>query len=98
MSPTATKSGASQKPGASQLPTPPMSVEQFLLKLADPLNTTLDLDTILHRVAELVKQVIPYEIFAILLLNDRTQELRMRFQIGHHPEVERMRIKVGTGI
>ncbi|MGC1783032.1 MAG: SpoIIE family protein phosphatase [Acidobacteriaceae bacterium] len=70
----------------------------FLTRLADALNTTLDLQTLLHRVADLVRAVIDYRIFAILLLNDRTNELRMRFQIGHTPEVERLRIRMGEGI
>ncbi|HEY0796872.1 MAG TPA: SpoIIE family protein phosphatase [Acidisarcina sp.] len=70
----------------------------FLLHLAEALNTTLDLRTLLRRTADLVRAVIDYRIFAILLINDRTNELRMRFQIGHTPEVERMRIKLGKGI
>jgi sigma-B regulation protein RsbU (phosphoserine phosphatase) len=70
----------------------------FLMRLADALNTTLDLNTLMHRVADLVRAVIDYRIFAILLVNDRTGDLRMRFQTGHTPEVERMRIKPGRGI
>ncbi len=70
----------------------------FLTRLADALNTTLDLQTLLHRVADLVRAVIDYRIFAILLLNDRTNELRMRFQIGHSADVERMRIRMGEGV
>ncbi|HEX4650502.1 MAG TPA: SpoIIE family protein phosphatase [Granulicella sp.] len=70
----------------------------FLLRLADALNTTLDLNTLMHRVADLVRAVIDYRIFAIMLLNDRTNELWMRFQIGHTPEVERMRVKLGRGL
>src|ERR1700727_13799 len=70
----------------------------FLHKLADALNTTLDLNTLMHRVADLVRAVIDYKIFAILLINDRSQDLRMRFQIGHTTEVERMRIKLGRGV
>jgi phosphoserine phosphatase RsbU/P len=76
----------------------PVPVESFLLDLVDALNTTLDLDTLLVRIAELVQKVIPYEIFAILLVNERQQELRMRFNIGHAPDVERIRIKLGEGI
>lgn len=75
-----------------------VKVEDFLLDLVDALNTTLDLDTLLGRVAELVRKVIPYEIFAILLVNERQQDLRMRFNIGHAPDVERIRIKLGHGI
>ncbi len=70
----------------------------FLLRLADALNTTLELNTLLHRVADLVRAVIDYRIFAILLINDRTHELWMRFQTGHTPDIERIRIKLGRGI
>jgi phosphoserine phosphatase RsbU/P len=76
-----------------------VDVESLLIEVADVLNTTLDLDTLLQRVAEVVKRVIDYEIFSILLLNERSQELRFRFQIGHAPEVaERIRVKVGEGV
>jgi sigma-B regulation protein RsbU (phosphoserine phosphatase) len=75
------------------------SLESFLLEVTDAVNATLDLDTLLNRVSELVQRVIKYEIFAILLLNERTQTLRIRFQKGHPPEVaSRIRVKVGQGI
>jgi len=70
----------------------------YLVQLADALNTTLDLQTLLNRTSELVRAIIHYRIFAILLLNDRTHELRVRFQIGHPPEVEKMRIPLGKGV
>jgi sigma-B regulation protein RsbU (phosphoserine phosphatase) len=70
----------------------------YLMQLADALNTTLDLETLLSRTSELVRAVIPYRIFAILLLNDRTHELRVRFQIGHTAHVERLRIPMGKGV
>ena len=70
----------------------------YLVQLADALNTTLDLQTLLVRTSELVRAIINYRIFAIILLNDRTHELRVRFQIGHTPEVERMRIPMGKGV
>jgi phosphoserine phosphatase RsbU/P len=75
----------------------PLQVD-FLHNLADALNTTLDLNTLMHRVADLVRAVIDYKIFAILLINERAGDLRMRFQIGHTTEVERMRIKLGRGV
>ncbi|MBV8891811.1 MAG: GAF domain-containing protein [Acidobacteria bacterium] len=74
-------------------------IEPLLLEVADVVNTTLDLETTLRRVAELVRKVIHYEIFAILLLNERTQELRFRFQLGYPPEfAERARVKLGEGV
>src|ERR1700734_3383661 len=70
----------------------------YLMRLTDALNTTLDLQTLLSRTSELVRSLIPYRIFAIFLLNDRTHELRMRFQIGPTPQVERTRVPVGKGV
>ncbi len=75
------------------------NVDPLLLEVADVVNTTLDLDTTLRRVAELVRKVINYEIFAILLLHEKIQELRIRFQVGYSQEVaERTRVKVGEGV
>ncbi|HUB30236.1 MAG TPA: SpoIIE family protein phosphatase [Terracidiphilus sp.] len=70
----------------------------YLVQMADALNTTLDLQTLLSRTSELVRSIIHYRIFAILLLNDRTHDLRIRFQIGHNPEVEKMRFAMGKGV
>jgi phosphoserine phosphatase RsbU/P len=76
-----------------------LPVESLLLDVADVLATSLDLDTTLRRVAEVVRKVIDYEIFAILLLYEKTQELRFRFQVGYPPEfADRTRIKVGEGV
>src|SRR5438445_11847368 len=74
-------------------------IEPLLLAMADVVNPTLDLDTTLRRVAELVRKVIDYEIFGILLLNDKTQQLYFRFSVGHSHEVaDRLRIKLGEGV
>jgi len=71
----------------------------LLLEVSEQINSTLDLDELMGRVAELVKRVIDYEFFAILLLNEKKQELRIRFSLGHPEEVtRRLRIKVGEGI
>lgn len=72
---------------------------QFLLRLAEVSNSSLDLDELLEGIAAVIRQVVDYEIFAILLLNEATQELRIRYGIGHRPEIVRsLRIPVGKGI
>src|ERR1700730_16647923 len=74
-------------------------VEPLLLEVADVVNTTLDLDTTLRRVTELVRKVSDYILRGILLVNEKTQELRIRFQIGYARELaERMKIKIGQGV
>ncbi len=80
-------------------PLEPTELLSFLLEVSERINSTLDLDELMVRIAEMVKRAIDYEVFAILLLNEKTQELRIRFSIGHPAEVVRhLRIKVGEGI
>ena len=71
----------------------------LLLEVSEQITSTLDLDELMSRIAELVKRVIEYEVFAILLLNEKTQELQIRLSVGH-PEasVRDLRVKVGEGI
>ena len=71
----------------------------LMLEVSERINSTLDLDELMARIAEIVKRAIDYEVFAILLLNEKTQELRIRFSLGHPSELVRsLRIKVGEGI
>jgi phosphoserine phosphatase RsbU/P len=75
-----------------------LRVESLLLEVSDILANSLDLDTTLRRVAEVVRSVIDYEIFAILLVNEKTQEMRFRFQVGYPAEFAQGKIKVGEGV
>src|SRR5579872_4534455 len=59
----------------------------FLLEVSAATSETLDLDRLLANVGEIVKKVIDWELFAILLYTERTQELRIRFAVGHRPEI-----------
>jgi phosphoserine phosphatase RsbU/P len=71
----------------------------FLLEVSSVTSETLDLDRLLGNVAEIVKDVIPYELFAILLYNERTRTLRMRYSIGHRDEVAKsLSIRLGEGV
>jgi sigma-B regulation protein RsbU (phosphoserine phosphatase) len=71
----------------------------FLLEVSTVTSETLDLDRLLGNVADIIKDVIPYELFAILLFNDKTRMLRMRYSIGHRDEVAKnLAIRLGEGI
>ena len=61
----------------------------FLLDVVSATSETLDLDRILANVAVIVKEVIPYDLFAILLHHEKTRTLRIRHSIGHREEVVR---------
>jgi sigma-B regulation protein RsbU (phosphoserine phosphatase) len=71
----------------------------FLLEVSRITSETLDLDKLLANVADIVKVVVPYDLFAILLYSERNQGLRIRYSIGHREEVVRsMVIGLGEGI
>jgi sigma-B regulation protein RsbU (phosphoserine phosphatase) len=71
----------------------------FLLEVSTVTAETLDLDRLLANVAEIIKEVIPHELFAILFYNERTRTLRMRYSIGHRDEIAKnLTIRLGEGI
>jgi len=67
-----------------------------LIEINNQITSILDLDELLNKIAELTNRIVPYEIFAIFLVDDEKQELYLRFAIGHPPDVVRdLRIKIG---
>ncbi len=71
----------------------------FLLEVSRITSETLDLDKLLENVASIIKTVIPYDLFAILLYNEPAQGLRIRYSIGHRDEVVRsLTIPLNEGI
>lgn len=71
----------------------------FLLEVSAATNQTLDLDSLLANVAEIIKKVIHYELFAILLFHEKRQDLRIRYAIGHREELVRnMSLALGEGL
>ncbi len=71
----------------------------FLLEVSTVTAETLDLDRLLTNLAEIIKDVIPHELFAILLFHERTRSLKMRYSIGHRDEVAKnLSIGLGEGI
>jgi sigma-B regulation protein RsbU (phosphoserine phosphatase) len=71
----------------------------FLLEVSAGVSETLDLDQLLASVAQIIKKVIDCELFAILLFNERSQELYIRYAVGHRPEiVNNLRLTLKDGI
>lgn len=71
----------------------------FLLEVSRVTTETLDLDRLLANVTDIVKQVVPFDLLAILLYQERSQGLKIRHAIGHREEVVRsLIIPLGEGI
>jgi len=70
-----------------------------LIEINHEITSILDLDELLQKIADLTNRFVPFEIFAIFLLDDEKQELYLRFAIGYSPDVvKNLRIKLGDGV
>jgi sigma-B regulation protein RsbU (phosphoserine phosphatase) len=71
----------------------------FLLEVSAATSQTLDLDQLLENVAEIVKKVVPFELFSILLYSEKRQDLRIRYAEGYREELVRnLSIRLSEGI
>jgi sigma-B regulation protein RsbU (phosphoserine phosphatase) len=69
-----------------------------LFEIGKETASILDLDLLLQRVAELVRRVIDYDFFAILLVDEERQELVLRQQINFGSAREKYRLPVSEGL
>lgn len=61
-------------------------------------TSILDLDELLTRLAEIVKRMIDYDSFGILLVDDKEGDLVLRKAVCFGPIKEKTRIKIGEGL
>lgn len=77
----------------------PAEVLATLVELSEEINSSLNLDEVLQKTATIVKRLIDYEIFGVMLLDESTQRLYQRFTIGYGEEASKdWQIPVGQGI
>jgi sigma-B regulation protein RsbU (phosphoserine phosphatase) len=69
-----------------------------LYEIGKETASILDLDLLLQRLAEIVKRVIDYEMFGILLLDRERHELVLRKAVNFGPGRERSRLPVSEGL
>jgi sigma-B regulation protein RsbU (phosphoserine phosphatase) len=69
-----------------------------LYEIGKETASILDLNELLHRVAELAKRVVDYEMFGIFLLDEDRQELVLRQAVNFGPGKERSRLPVSEGL
>jgi len=83
------------------VPTPSVSPEETpaLLTVIQELNAAPDLRSGLARVAELLRDCVPYDNLNVLLLDDLGRELRYELSVGLPPEVaDHWRFGMGQGL
>src|SRR5216683_1103612 len=87
-------------PVQTQLPlNVPAEVLATLVEIGEEINSSLDLDEVLRKTAALVKRLIDYEIFSVLLVDESMHRLYHRFTIGYGEEAGKdWVIPIGQGI
>src|SRR6266516_5271503 len=82
--------------GGSEIST---EVLATLAEIGEEVNASLDLDEVLARAAALVKRIIDYEIFGVLMVEASGGYLKHRFAIGYPRDLaENLRVPLGQGI
>lgn len=77
----------------------PAEVLATLVELSEEINSSLNLDEVLGKTATIVKRLIDYEIFGVMLVDESTQRLYHRFTIGYGEEASKdWQIPIGQGI
>src|SRR3979490_225978 len=77
----------------------PAEVLATLGEISEEINSSLDLDEVLKKTATLVKRLVDYEIFGVMLLDESTQRLYHRFTIGYGEQASKdWQIPLGQGI
>ncbi len=70
-----------------------------LAEIGQELNASLELDKVLEKTAELVKRLIDYEIFSVMLIDEESGRLFHRFAIGYTRTLsKRGEFPIGQGI
>jgi sigma-B regulation protein RsbU (phosphoserine phosphatase) len=70
-----------------------------LAEIGQEVNASLDLDEVLAHAAVLIKKLIDYELFGVLMVADDGNSLTHRFAIGYPPGLaENLRVPIGQGI
>jgi len=87
--------------GLNPVATPSVAPEETpgLLAVIQELNAAPDLRSGLARVAELLRDCVPYDNLSVLLLDDLGRELRYEFSVGLPSEIaEHWRFGMGQGL
>jgi sigma-B regulation protein RsbU (phosphoserine phosphatase) len=69
-----------------------------LFDLGRQVTGVLDLDDLLRQIPKLIGRLIPFEAFAVYLLDERRNELRVAYSVGYPPVEPPIRLRPGMGL
>jgi len=68
-----------------------------MFDLGRQVTAVLDVNELLQKTPELIRRLIPFDAFAVYLLDDKRSELRIAYAMGY-PPLDNFRIRVSEGI
>jgi sigma-B regulation protein RsbU (phosphoserine phosphatase) len=71
---------------------------ETLAEIGREMSSILDLDVLLTRIASLIKRLIDYRTFGILLVDTETDELEMKLAVRYGKGAESKHVKLGEGL
>ena len=69
-----------------------------LFDLGRQVTAVLDLDDLLQQIPRLIGRLIPFEAFAVYLLDEKRGELRAAYSVGYPPRDAQVRLRPGQGL
>jgi sigma-B regulation protein RsbU (phosphoserine phosphatase) len=69
-----------------------------LFDLGRQVTAVLDVDELLHKIPRMIGRLVPFEAFAVYLLDERRGELRIAYSVGYPETFEPRRLKLGQGL
>ena len=69
-----------------------------LFDLGRQVTAVLDLDELLRQIPRLIGRLIPFDAFAVYLLDERRGELRIAYSVGYPPSDTPVRVHLGMGL
>jgi phosphoserine phosphatase RsbU/P len=69
-----------------------------LFDLGRQVAAVLDLDELLQQIPKLIRRLIPFEAFAIYLLDEKRGELRSAYSVGYPIQADPVKLKLGQGL
>ena len=69
-----------------------------LFDLGRQVTSVLDFDDLLRQIPRLIGRLIPFEAFAVYLLDERRNELRVAYSVGYPPVERPIRLRPGKGL
>jgi sigma-B regulation protein RsbU (phosphoserine phosphatase) len=79
-------------------PAPEKEIVTTLFDLGRQVTAVLDFDELLQQIPRLIGRLIPFEAFAVYLLDERRSELKIAYSVGYPERSEPIRLKLGQGL